>query len=410
MKFMLTRHLCVGPSVAALAAIFSPSISVAAPCSDDVTAPAIYGAGGSAITPTLKNVAVALQQLPEDERLTVLFHDPGACAGYGIWREPDPTLEVSFKYWDAEGAEYSCEASQEVVEFAHMGNTPALCPGDVPLPTDARKFVAPVQTINLITHADSTQDKISAEALYHIFGFGPGASDRTVAPWTNQNAVFVRTTSSFVHQMVARSVQVPEASFQLPEAQFLQRNGEIVAAVDTFGDAGSPEATLGYVSGSNATAGEDAGQIKSLAYQHFDQTCAYLPDSSPTRRDKANVRSGQYWLSTPAWFYSVVDGDGVPVNPNVRNLIRWFDGSQSAPDGIDVQEIVVQSGDVPLCAVQALRSEGDLSALQSFAPEEPCNGWYEFVATGSTQYQACGETDECEGDGEVCRFGYCEAY
>jgi hypothetical protein len=413
MKLSLSRRLLVtsGLTAAAAAATLSPSRTLlAAPCSEQITGRAIYGSGGSAVTPTLKNVAVALLGLPEEERITVLFHDPGACTGYGILRTPEPTLEVAFKYWNAEGAEFTCEATQDVVQFAHMGNTPALCPGDVPLTADLGQFVGPVQTINLITHADSNQDRISAEALYHIFGFGPGATGRTVAPWSNPNSVFVRRPDSFVHQIIAESVRVPGANFQLPTANFLQRNGEIVNAVDAWGDSANPDEALAYVSGSNAVAGEDAGQIKSLAYQHFDQTCSYLPDSSRTRRDKLNVRSGQYWLWTPAWFYAPIDELGKPAHEDVARLIAWFDGTQAAPEGVDVQEIIIQSGDVPLCAMQAMRSVGDLSPILSYAPENPCNGWYEFTATGTTEYQTCDETSECTGDGEACRFGFCEAY
>lgn len=413
MKLMLSQftHPYLAPSApVALAVLLLPSLAIAAPCSEVVSGPAIYGAGGSAVTPTLGHVAAALQGLNEEDRLTILFYDPGACAGYGLWRTPDPTLEVSFKYWDAEGMQLSCEAPQSVIEFTHMGNTPALCPGDVPLPEDAARFVAPVQTVNIITHIDSQQDRISAEALNYIFGFAPGAAGKAVAPWVDPNAVFVRKASSFVHQLVAGSVGVPAASFQLLPEQFLNTNQEIVNAVDLYGDNGNPEVTLGYVSGGNATAGEVAGQIKSLAYQHSDQTCAYLPDSSSTRRDKINVRSGQYWLWTPAWFYSWVDEDGVPLNDDIAKLIGWFDASLSAPEGIDIQEIIVESGDVPLCAMQAMRPDGDLSPIQSYAPNGPCNGWYEYVAAGSTDYQACDDSEECENEREVCRQGFCEAY
>lgn len=413
MKLSLFHRLyaSAGYPAAAAASILTTSAWLeAAPCADALTGRAVYGSGGSAVTPTLKNVAVALLSLPEEEQIRILFNDPGACTGYEIFRTPDPTLEVSFKYWDAEGNEFTCEAPQDVVQFAHMGNTPELCPGDVPLTSGLAKFVGPVQTVNLITHADSSQNKISAETLYHIFGFGPGVSGRTVAPWSNPNSVFVRQASSFVHQIIAESIGVPAANFQLPAPAFLQKNGEIVNAVDAWGDSANPDESLGYVSGSNAVAGEDAGQIKSLAYQHFDQTCAYLPDSSITRRDKLNVRSGQYWLWTPAWFYTSVDSKGVVVNDEVRSLISWFDGSESAPSGLDVQEIIVQSGDVPLCAMQAMRADGDLSPIQSYAPEIPCNGWYEFTATGSTNYQTCDDTSECTGEGESCRYGFCEAY
>lgn len=420
MKFSLIQRVSWSPplfpsvgvtSVAGLI-FLCPQTVFAAPCSEEVTGATIYGAGGSAVTPTLANVATAVQTLPEDERLTILFNDEGgACGGYAYFRTPDPLLEVNFRYWDAQGNESICQAPQSVVEFAHMGNTPALCPGNVPLPSGAAKFVAPVQTTNVITHFDSTEKTISAEALYHIFGFGPGVTGREVFPWTNPNSVFVRRASSFVHQMVAVSIEVPASNFKLPAANFLQTNQQIVDAVDAWGDAGATQAeeSLGYVSGSNAAKGYDDGQVRTLAYQHFDQTCAYLPDTSETKRDKANVRSGQYWLWTPAWFYSRVGSNGKPVNDHVANLISWFQG-ESSPGEIDVQSIVVDSGDVPLCAMRAMRSEGDLSAIQSYAPPDPCNGWFEYTATGSTNYQACDESDECDGAGEECRYGFCEAY
>ena len=406
-KFSSSRLIATPVSLAAILVCHS---AAAAPCADVTTGKAVYGAGGSAITPTLKKVAAALQTLEEEERLTVFYHEPGACSGYGIWRTPDPTLEVAFKYWDEAGAEATCEATQDKISFAHMGNTPLLCPGDVPLPEGSARFVSPVQTTNLITHASSQETKISAEALYHIFGFGPGVSGRSVAPWTDPNAVFVRKANSFVHQLIAASVSVPAANFKLPTAQFLNTNQEIVNSVDTFGDTGTAAATLGYVSGSNATAGEDAGQIKTLAYQHSDQTCAYLPDSSAELRDKVNVRNGQYWLWTPGWFYAYVDDAGEPVNEDVANLISWFDATQDGPGGIDIQEIIVKAGDVPLCAMQVIRPDGDLSGVQSYAPDAPCNGWYEFVATGSTDYEVCDTTSECSGEDEVCRYGFCELY
>jgi hypothetical protein len=384
----------------------------AAPCSETGLPRPIYGAGGSAVTPTLRSVATALAGLPEGERATIFYADPGACAGYEYFRNPDPLLTVSFRYWDASGVEATCEAPQTEVQFAHMGNTPALCPGDVPLPEGAERYVAPVQTVNVIANYLSQERSISAEALYHIFGFGPGVSGRAVSPWNEPNAVFVRRTNSFVHQMVAVSVGVPAAGFKLPTANFLQTNPEIVKAVYEWGLKAEslPEQALGYVSGSNAKVGEEAQQTRTLAYQHFDQTCAYLPDSEEGVYDRKNVRSGQYWLWTPAWFYAFAGDDGLAEDPDVRDLIGWFDGSIDGPGGLDVQEIIVASGDVPLCAMRAIRPDGDLSAIQSYAPARPCNGWYEFTSVGTTDYQECDTTDECEGEDEVCRFGFCEAY
>lgn len=391
--------------------LLAPKLAQAAPCADLNLPNPVYGGGGSAVTPTLASVATALAGLAEGERVTIFYADPGACTGYEYFRNPAALVEVSFKYWEASGEQKSCEAPQSVVEFAHMGNTPALCPGDVPLPENAAKFVAPVQTINVITHHSSPETKINAEALYHLFGFGPGFSGRTVTPWNEPLAVNVRNTSSFVHQIIAQSVGVPAANFKLPTANFFRTNPEVVAAVFKWGEDGNlPEQALGYVSGSNAKKGEEDVQTKTLAYQHFDQTCAYLPDSEEGLYDRKNVRSGQYWLSTPAWIYALVDEQGRPENPAVRDLIGWFDGSIDGPAGLNIQQLIVESGDVPLCAMQSIRPEGDLSPIQSYAPPRPCNGWYEYTSAGVTDYQACEESEECEGDEEVCRLGFCEAY
>jgi hypothetical protein len=409
MKWML-KPLSLLPALVLISS-WSRSAS-AAPCSETGLPRPIYGAGGSAVTPTLKSVAVALANLPEDQRVTIFFADPGACAGYEYFRNPDPLLTANFRYWDATGLEQTCEAPQTEVQFAHMGNTPALCPGDVPLPDGASRYVAPVQSINIITNYLSQERSISAEALYHIFGFGPGATDHVVSPWNDPNAVYVRRTNSFVHQIVANTVQVPAGAFKLPAENFKQTNPEIVKAVFEWGDEGAElaEQSLGYVSGSNAKTGEDAQQTRTLAYQHFDQSCAYLPDSAEGVYDRKNVRSGQYWLWTPAWFYAFADEEGAPEDPDVKNLIGWFDGSIDGPGGLDVQSLIILSGDVPLCAIQAIRPDGDLSPIQSYAPARPCNGWYEFTALGATEYQECTTTEQCEGEDEVCRFGFCEAY
>jgi len=417
-------------AVGAVASVLVSSTVNAAPCSQVQAERRIYGAGGSAVTPTLKNVATALAGLPEAERITIFYSDPGACAGYGYWRDPQATNERTFKYWNAAGTESTCEAPETEITFAHMGNTPAFCPGDVPLPDDAARFVGPIQTINFITHYDSQQESISAEALYYIYGFGPGAAGKSVEPWTEPAAVFGRSTNSFVHQIVARSINVPGTAFKIPAGagttsdpgNFLVTNGDTVKAVNAWGTTSDVEQPLGYVSGSNATAGEQAQQVKTLAYQHYEQECAFLPDSARGKFDKANVRSGNYWLWTPAWFYARVGADGQPTDENVAKLIHWFDGTLLAPDalqappdlelpegatfnqyGLGVQQIIVLSGDVPLCAQQAIRPDGDLNPVVSYAPETPCNGWYEYTATGSTEHEAC-------TSGTDCRFGFREAY
>lgn len=393
----------------------APLVAAAAPCADLDPVNPVYGSGGSAVTATMAAVATALVSLPEEERVTVFFNDPGACTGYGSFITPTAG-ELTFKYWDANGVQATCQAPISSIQFAHMGNTPALCGGGGDVPAGFAKFVAPVQTINFITHPASSQNAISAEALYHIFKFGAGAEDRSIAPWTVRNSIYARSTTSFVHQIIAGALGISAGSFNVNSANVLGDNPGTVAAVYSKGQSSTPHEPLGYVSGSAADTGEKAEpqQVKTLAYQHFGQSAAYLPDSTRIRKDKINVRSGQYYLWTPAWFYAKVDGSGEILDPVVEKLVRWFDGTGASPDGVEIQELIIASGDIPLCAMHAIRPEGDLSPIQSYAPSEPCNGYFEFVATGSTNYTPCDDDSQCAGEdedagtNEICSYGYCE--
>lgn len=405
-----------------LLAIAASSNALAIECAAlEGDAQVLYGAGGSAVTATMANIATALVALPADERVKIFYNDPGACTGYQSLITPG-SGQLEFKTWNAAGEQSVCTAPATKVVFAHMGNTPLLCPGNQPLPAGFAKYVGPVQTINFITSFDSTQRAITAEALYHIFGLGPGASGRSVAPWTVPASVYGRTVSSFVHQIIAAAVGVPPSAFKLPLANFLRDNPTTIEKVAAVAN---PEEALGYVSGSAADEGQDSQDTRTLAYRHFDQTCAYLPDSSETRKDKLNVRTGQYYLATPGWLYAKVNTAGKPVAqdgttevPLVSKFIGWFDGSLPAPDGLElvkgsktltsVTEIIIDSGDIPLCAMQAIRPEGDLSPLQSYAPDKPCNGFFEQIATGSTEYKACTGNAACTGENEICSFGFCE--
>jgi len=373
----------------------------------------VYGAGGSAVTATLGAVATELAKLPDDTpgKVNIFYWDPGACRGYDGFIGASTTADdrrPPFKYWDATGVVKTCRPTADVVlDFAHMGNTPLLCPRGEPLPAGFGKFVAPVQTINLITHRSSQFDAVSAEALYHVYGFGPGAAGRAVAPWTVPQAVFARATNSFVHQVLRSVISVPPTGFKLPPENFVSTNQDTVRKVFEWGNTQSPDQPLGYVSGSAADQGEDRNEVKTLAFKALGQTCAVLPDSSRARKDKLNVRNGSYALWTPAWFYARTTGADI-TNERVRNLVRWFDGTATPPGNINVTQIVIRSGDVPLCAMSANRAEGDLSPITSYKPARPCNGFFEFTAIGSTSRRACADDGACQAS-ENCSFGYCEA-
>lgn len=398
MDFLRARRASTGALILGAAALtFVTSPALAVPCSELSLPNPIYGSGGSAITATLGRVATALAGLPEP--ITVLFADPGACIGYQAFLESNVT--TTFKYWDAAGTQLSCdpEVTGQQVDFAHMGNTADFCPAQT-LPAEVRDFLGPIQTVNIITSVNSSESSISSEALYFAYGFG---AESQAAPWTVEANLVRRNSTSFVHLFVADSVQLSPEKFKGTQVAANQESvNAVVAAAAT-----DPDSALGYVSGSAADNNRD--MVKTLAYQHTGQSCGYYPDSNETVLDKRNVRQGLYQLWTPGHFFTRVDEGGTPVNARVAELIGWFDGSVSPPEGVDVTSIIIEAGDIPGCAMEVTR-EGVLGPISSYAPEQPCGCFFESKATGQTSCQACSVDADCGAASPKCRFGFCEEY
>jgi hypothetical protein len=452
------------------ACAFSPAVlGQVADCTELEAAPdtygkVIYGSGGSATTATLGRIASYLAGLPAEERITVVYYDPGACSGYEQYLNNElfaiPNNTATIKYWIAstEGAptvavERTCTlAAPRKLDFSHMGNPHEFCGFSSQLPAGypddsltGATFAtspAPIQTLNLIVDKDSSQTSISAEALYYLFGFGaaPSTIDSQafagVAPWTNPVHVVVRPPTAFVHQILSEAIYgVSRQFYDDPGANGqgdgsigtgrlgfrASTNGQVVSQVALYGST-SAETGIGYVSGSAAETANARNSIKTLAYQHYDQTAGYLPDSNDAIADKANVRNGQYHLWSPGHFYTraapgaevddrgelldhddIRDGNGEP-NEALSRFIRWF----SSAENEEVLRRVILAGDIPQCASTVTR-DGLLGAISSVAPLDPCNGFFLSLATGSAT-GACDNDDECGGDTPKCRHHFCEAY
>jgi hypothetical protein len=92
-------------------------------------------------------------------------------------------------------------------------------------------------------------------------------------------------------------------------------------------------------------------------------------------------------------------------------LLRWFDGTEAPPPGVDVIGSVIDAGDVPLCAMRAMRQTIS-GAISSWAPPVPCTHFFEKRATGATSGVSCSDDAKCDqkAEGSRCRFGFCELY
>ena len=360
----------------------------------------VYGTGGSAHKPFLGKYAKTLANFPDP--ITIVYQAPGACVAMAALTDKDKgagLLTGTASYWKkADGKEDTCDlpVAGQPVDFGAMGVSPSSCAGFTKAPAGVGEWQGVINSWNVLVPVASTEQSISAEALFFIFGFGKAGK---VEPWIDETQYFVRNATSAATIALALATGLPVNKFIGVDTKTNQ------GTVTGLAQSTSPQAAIGYVSGEVADA--NRATVKTLAYQHFDQTCGYWPDSTPTAFDKRGVREGQYYLWSPTHLFAYVDAGGVPVNPLVGKLVGWFAGTLPAPDGVNVLDLTIANGNVPECAMHVWR-DGDLAPLYSYQPKEPCNGYFEFKATGTTTAKVCKASTDCGTDAPVCRHGYCE--
>jgi hypothetical protein len=414
--------------------------SLASPLKDHV----IYGSGGSAITPTLAQVAYVLSK--SDKPIFVFYQDGGgAGAGYTSFVEGSGGKATSkFRYWltqaDVTAGGLTCTADNDVagraVDFATTGGTLALFDG-LTLAADTGVFTGPVQGVNVIVPWTSTETAISTEALYYVYGIGDvsklnGATN--IIPWTTKAYVFKRKPTAFVQQFLRGAIRTlasetggdNAANFpaDFPAATFSPTDSNQGSVDAVFGvSLDHVQEAIGFTSGPTADKGRVAKKVHTLAYQHTGQDDAYWPDSGPDAKDKINIRNGHYYLWDTNQFFAKITGSNAHptlsqiVNPDVQAFIGYFSGqleSPTVPDSVGhhdaVTEAIIQTGSIPQCAMQVTRAS-DFTGLSCYAPPAPCTHYFETTANdGAQSGQAC-ETDAGCGKAEPkCRFKFCEAY
>lgn len=355
----------------------------------------VYGSGGSAQKPLLARLGARLAALATPR--TLIYQAPGACVGVNaLFASTRVTGQAS--YWTAAGVEQTCDLplTGQAVDFASAGTQATLCAGVTAVPTDIGDFEGPVTTWNFFVPTASTQQSISTEAAYFVYGFGRNSG---VAPWTDEAAIIRRDANSAAQIVVGLETGIPPERFLGVDAMTNGRSISLVAM------SAAPQSAIGFASGENVDA--NRATVRTLAFQHTGQTCGYWPDSTATAFDKRNVRDGLYWLWTTTHFFARVDASRRIVNDAVRDFVGWFTGDATPPATVPILDLTIQNGNIPRCAMRVSRSR-DLGPLASFAHPAPCGCYFDRVATGSTTCAACADSASCPSSAPVCRHGYCE--
>ncbi|MFT3769957.1 MAG: hypothetical protein QM820_31400 [Minicystis sp.] len=369
--------------------------AAAAPCAN--LPGTTYVTGSTAVKPFMAGLAKALASA-NPVVSTIIYKGQGSCVGVdAIFNGTKITGTAS--YWDANGTEQTCDltAAGDPVDVGVSDVFSQSCAGFGAPPAGVADFFGPNQVMNFVVPKASSQTLISAEAAYFIFGFGMTGN---VMPWNNDQFIFQRSASSGTQSLLAAAINVPAAKWK---GVSQSSSGNMLTSV-----AGSaqPEATIGILASDVTDANRD--KVKILAYQHFKQDCAWLPDASSTSFDKINVRDGHYPLWGPLHFFAKVDANNDPVKPDAKNLIGYFTGKVAPPASVNLLDLEISAYTVPECAMKVKRTS-ELGALASYTPSEPCGCYFEKKANGSTSCTACNKDADCTGSSKHCRYGYCEA-
>ena len=148
------------------------------------------------------------------------------------------------------------------------------------------------------------------------------------------------------------------------------------------------------------------GRLKALGFQANDQSCAYLPDSSLTSRDKINVRDGHYPLWGRIHFFAARVA-GLPSSAAATSFLSLFASPTLDPD---ILAALIKAGFVPPCAMKVTRD----SELGDFTYDDPppvaCSCAFDFqVGTPlGPECQPCTTNLDCPGSRPSCNYGYCE--
>lgn len=351
------------------------------------------------------------------QQSSLLYATTGTCTIIANMYNADPTKRVlaassTLFYapsalenpaWDASQPPASCIVNPAVypsglpIDIGIAATYTSSCTASAP-PTDIGLFPGPVAGYGFIVPKASTQQTLTAEQGYFVFGFG---NNGQATPWVDEHYIFTRTATKSTALTLSAAVGVSPVT-KLRGTPF---NGS-TEVLNSVAQSTNPEKTIGLMG--TEIYDQNRDKVTELAFRAFGQRYAYLPDSSATSFDKKNLRDGHYtpWAQT-IYITPIDSGTKVPTNPNAQLLIDLVLGNKSLTD-VDGLAVIVKKGLVPFCAMKVNRDPIDGAPFKGYTPAAACGCFFEAnVPTGKTSCTACTTDGPC-GTGK-CRHNFCEA-
>jgi hypothetical protein len=318
-----------------------------------------------------------------------VIHDPVSASG------------KTAAYFQSDGTSVPCTLGPDgaTVDVGESDIFSSTCSGYGPPGAGTAEYLGPIQAMLFVTPGASRQQAISARAARAVFGMG-GAGG-AAAPWTNPALYFVRNQNTGTQQMIGKAIAVPPSSFWGVDRG-------TAAAVDAdlrvISDPTLANQAIGIISADYYDG--DRANLRALAFKAEGQDCAYLPDSTPFKRDKQSVRDGHYPIWGPIHFFTAVAG-GIPVSPAAAAFVSVVSVPNLARQLLDA---FIGASLVPACAMKVERST-ELGPLSPYAPPFQCGCYFEASVNGSAAPDCtrCNTANDCRDPGRpACNLGYCE--
>jgi hypothetical protein len=215
---------------------------------------------------------------------------------------------------------------------------------------------------------------------------------KDAAPWTDPTKYAIRSGTSGSTVLTALLADVPTKFWGIDRLSTENLRDTLLAST-------SSNSSIGILSIDFND--KYRGNLKALYLQAKNQNVGYLPDSSPTTYDKANVRDGHYPLWGYVHFFTRLGPGGVPT-PQANAMVLLF---RVEKIGQQLVDDIIKASLTPQCAMKVSR----MGEMGDFAPRTgfQCGCYFDFQTKNKTDCQSCTSAEDCPGQ-NPCNYGYCE--
>ena len=275
--------------------------------------------------------------------------------------------------------------------------------GGSPNPDDlVGESPGPILPIIFVVPKNSSQRVISVAAAQQVFGGGGG-----VPPWEKPQFIFIRGQGTATLRLVAKQLVLMPTQFwgtDQVSAANMARNLSLLTNAD------DADAAIGIIGTDYYDQAQYRGSLKALGLQATNQSCAYLPDSSLTSKDKINVRDGHYPLWGRIHFFAARSNGGA-FSATAGNFLYLFTSPTLNPD---ILSALIKAGFVPPCAMKVTR-DSELGDFTYHDPPSVSCGCAFDAQVGAAPRKECTACDPNHGNSDCpdvsrpsCNYGFCE--